>query len=46
MKKINEGQEGDIPISGWDVLTLPTQHVEISKTTRCLFKGKRKIAVT
>ena len=26
----------DIPISGWDTLTLPTQRVETSITTCCL----------
>ncbi|MBO4641492.1 MAG: hypothetical protein J5661_01345 [Bacteroidaceae bacterium] len=33
MEKNNEGQE-DIPISGWDTLTLPTRHVVIEVSTR------------
>ena len=32
-------------ISSFDVLTLSTRHVGIPKSTRCLFGGKRKIAI-
>ena len=32
-------------LCGFDTSTLQTRHVEISKTTRCLFIGERRIAV-